>query len=226
MPSQKLCSKEVAADKESEKFDEVLAGVRAGNQADDVMEAMIKLARTEDFVEDLYDAMEPSSPLPALPSSRVKAKRCAPERSLSCLRSEPVYAARPARFTLPRGETAADWRGTFRELRRKSKDSSLAALRSELESEVGDKEASRIVTRLNELEERQLQKNFANWLEGWEECGTVTVQCKTNTTREVIFTALQVSPLIRVRLSYPPVAFYVRFPRRSSARKRAPPTRS
>ena len=226
MPSQKLCSKEVSADKESEKFDEVLAGVRAGNQADVVMEAMIKLARTEDFVEGLYDAAEPSSPLPMLPSSRGNAKRGAPERSLSCLRSEPVYAARPARFTLPRGETAADWRGTFRELRRKSKESSLAALRSELESEVGDKEASRIVTRLNELEERQLQENFANWLEGWKECGTVTVQCKTNTTREVIFTALQVSPLIRVRSSYPPVAFYVRFPRRSSARKRAPPTRS
>ena len=83
-PSQKHCRKEVPADKESEKFGEVLAGVRAGNQADDVMEAMIKLARTEDFVEDLYDAAEPSSPLPALPSSRGNAKRCAPERSLSC----------------------------------------------------------------------------------------------------------------------------------------------
>ena len=201
VPSQKHCQKEVPADKMDQKFDEVLAGVRAGNQADDVMEAMIKLARTEDFVEGLYDAMEPSSPLPALPSSRVKAKRCAPERSLSCLRSEPVYAARPARFTLPRGETAADWRGTFRELRRKSKDSSLAALRSELESEVGDKEASRIVTRLNELEERQLQENFANWLEACEECGTVTLQDDVNTTRDVIFTALGVSPFIRVRSS-------------------------
>ena len=49
------------------------------------MEAMVKLARTEDFVEDLYDAAEPSSPLPALPSSRGNAKRGAPpERSLSC----------------------------------------------------------------------------------------------------------------------------------------------
>ena len=84
VPSQKHSQKEVPADEEREKFDEVLAGVRAGNQADDVMEAMIKLARTEDFVEGLYDAVEPSSPLPVLPSSRVKAKRCAPERSLSC----------------------------------------------------------------------------------------------------------------------------------------------
>ena len=197
VPSQKHCQKEVPADEEGEKFDEVLAGVRAGNQADDVMEAMIKLARTEDFVEDLYDAMEPSSPLPELPSSRGKAKRGTPERSLSCLRSEPVYAARPARFTLPRGETAADWRGKFREYLRKSKDSSLAALRSD----VGDNEASRIMARLNELDEGKLQERFANWLEGWEECGTVTVQCKTNTTREIIFTALQVSPLIRVRSS-------------------------
>ena len=196
------------------------------------MEAMIKLARTEDFVEGLYDAAEPLSPLPALPSSRGNAMRCAPERSLSCLRSEPVYAARPARFTLPRGETAADWRGKFRELRCKSKDSSLAALRSELESEVGDKEASRIVTRLNELEERQLQKAFANWLEGWEESGTVTVQCKTNTTREVIFTALQVSPLIRARSSLLSGRVLCSFrstmrarPRRSTARRRSPRTR-
>ena len=187
------------------------------------MEAMIKLARTEDFVEDLYDAAEPSSPLPALPSSRGKAKRAAPERSLSCLRSEPVYAARPSRFTLPRGETAADWRGKFRELRRKPRDSSLTAL---LRSEVGDNEASCIMARLDEIEERQLQKDFANWLEGWEESGGVIMQDDINTTREVIFTALQVSPLIRVRSSYSPVAFYVRFPRRSSARKRAPPTRS
>ena len=109
-----------------------------------------------------------------------------------------MYAARPARYTpLPRGETAADWRGKFREYLRKSKESSLAALRSD----VGDNEASRIMARLNELDEGKLQERFANWLEGWEECGTVTVQCKTNTTREIIFTALQVSPLIRIRSS-------------------------
>ena len=48
------------------------------------MEKMIKLSRAEDHFEDLYDKMEPSSPLPALPSSRGNAKRCAPERSLSC----------------------------------------------------------------------------------------------------------------------------------------------
>ena len=135
-----------------------------------------------------------------------------------------MYAARPARYTpLPRGETAADWRGKFREYLRKSKDSSLAALRSD----VGDNEASRIMARLNELDEGKLQERFANWLEGWEECGTVTVQCKTNTTREIIFTALQVSPLIRVRSS-----LLVEFrstmrarPRRGTARMRSPRTR-
>ena len=193
------------------------------------MEAMIKLARTEDFVEDLYDAAEPSSPLPALPSSRGKAKRAAPERSLSCLRSEPVYAARPSRFTLPRGETAADWRGKFRELRRKPRDSSLTAL---LRSEVGDNEASCIMARLDEIEERQLQKDFANWLEGWEESGGVIMQDDINTTREVIFTALQVSPLIRARSSLLSGRVLCSFrstmrarPRRSTARRRSPRTR-
>ena len=83
-PSQKHCQKEVPADKRWQKFDEVLAGYGAGREANDVMAALIKLARTEDFVEDLYDAAEPSSPLPTLPSSRGNAKRAALERSLSC----------------------------------------------------------------------------------------------------------------------------------------------
>ena len=67
-----------------QKFDEVVAGYGAGHEANDVMEKMIKLSRAEDHFEDLYDAMEPPSPRPALPSSRGNAKRCAPERSLSC----------------------------------------------------------------------------------------------------------------------------------------------
>ena len=116
VPSQKHCQKEVPADEEGEKFEEVLAGVRAGNQADDVMEAMIKLARTEDLVEGLYDAAEPSSPLPALPSSRGTRWRSAPA-VVSCLRSEPVYAARPARFTLPRERDRGRLAGRARELR-------------------------------------------------------------------------------------------------------------
>ncbi len=84
-PSQKHCQKEVPADKRWQKFDEVLAGYGAGHEANDVMEKMIKLARADDHFEDLYDAMEPPSPRPALPSSRGNAKRGAPpERSLSC----------------------------------------------------------------------------------------------------------------------------------------------
>ena len=61
-----------------------MAGFGAGREANDVMAALIKLARTEDHVEDLYEKLEPSSPRPALPSSRGNAKRGAPERSLSC----------------------------------------------------------------------------------------------------------------------------------------------
>ena len=48
------------------------------------MEALCKLSRAEDWGYDLHDAMEPSSPRPALPSSRGNAKRAALERSLSC----------------------------------------------------------------------------------------------------------------------------------------------
>ena len=84
-PSQEHCQKEVPADKKDQKFDEVLAGYGAGHEANDVMEKMIKLSRAEEWFEGLYDDMEPSSPLPALPSSRGNAKRGAPpERSLSC----------------------------------------------------------------------------------------------------------------------------------------------
>ena len=85
MPSQRLCQNEVPADKRDQKFDEVLAGYGAGHEANDVMEALCKLSRAEDWGYDLYDDMEPSSPRPALPSSRGNAKRgAAPERSLSC----------------------------------------------------------------------------------------------------------------------------------------------
>lgn len=85
VPSQRLCQKEVPADKRDEKFEAVLAGALAGREANDVMEALCKLSRAEDWGYDLHDdRMEPSSPRPALPSSRGNAKRSAPERSLSC----------------------------------------------------------------------------------------------------------------------------------------------
>ena len=87
-PSQEHCQKEVPADKKDQKFDEVLAGYGAGLQANDVMEALGKLSRhsAENWSEEIYErtSAEPSSPLPALPSSRGNAKRGAPERSLSC----------------------------------------------------------------------------------------------------------------------------------------------
>ena len=80
-PSQKLCEKEGAAD-------EIVAGFLAGRQAHDVMEALGKLSRhsAENWSEEIYErtSAEPSSPLPALPSSRCNAKRAALERSLSC----------------------------------------------------------------------------------------------------------------------------------------------
>ena len=84
VPPQRLTEKEVPAEKRLEKIDEVIAGFGAGREANDVMEALCKLSRAEDWGYDLYDAMEPSSPRPALPSSRSNAKRAAPERSLSC----------------------------------------------------------------------------------------------------------------------------------------------
>ena len=122
-----------------------------------------------------------------------------------------MYAARPARYTpLPRGETAADWRGEFRKALRKCNDS----------------HGFRNKPRLHELQEARLQEDYDRWLKWREKFGVNMLLFRSSSSRGIIFNALQVSVLIRVRSSYSPVAFYVRFPRRSSARKRAPPTRS
>ena len=100
------------------------------------------------------------------------------------LRSEPVYAARPARYTpLLRGETAADWRDTFRKEWYKCNDKYEFRCNK---------------TRLIELQEATLQEDYDNWLKWREKFGVGMLLNDTSSNRHIIFTALQVSALIRV----------------------------
>ena len=115
-----------------------------------------------------------------------------------------MYAARPARYTpLPRGETAADWRDTFRKDLRKYRAKFVSCNR----------------TRLIEIQEARIQEDYDNWLRAREKFGVDMLLIRSSSSRGIIFKALQVSVLIRVRSSL------CSRPRRSTARRRSPRTR-
>ena len=119
------------------------------------------------------------------------------------LRSEPVYAARPPRYTpLLRGESAADWRETFRKAWRKCND-----------KYVFNK------PRAIELQEARLQEDYDRWLKWREKFGVNMLLFRSSSSRGIIFNALKVSVLIRVRSSLRSR------PRRSTAGRRSPRTR-
>ena len=122
-----------------------------------------------------------------------------------------MYAARPPRYTpLLRGETAADWREIFRKEWRKCNY-----------KYVFNK------PRAIELHEARLQEDYDRWLKWREKFGVNMLLFRSSSSRGIIFKALQVSALIRVRSS-----LLVEFrstmrarPRRSTARRRSPRTR-
>ena len=115
-----------------------------------------------------------------------------------------MYAAKPALYTpLLRGETAADWRGEFRKVLRKHNDSY----------------GFRTKPRLNELQEARLQEDYDRWLKWREKFGVNMLLFRSSSSRSIIFNALKVSLLIRVRSSLRSR------PRRSTAGKRSPRTR-
>ena len=119
-------------------------------------------------------------------------------------RSEPVYAATPPIYTpLPRGETAADWRGEFRKALHKCNDS----------------HGFRNKPRLHELQEARLQEDYDRWLKWREKFGVNMLLFRSSSSRGIIFNALKVSLLIRVRSSLRSR------PRRNSPGKRSPRTR-
>ena len=124
-----------------------------------------------------------------------------------------MYAARPARYTpLPRGETAADWRDTFRKQLRK----------------YNDKFVSCNKTRLIEIQEARLQEDYDRWLKCREKFGVDMLLIRSSSSRSIIFKALQVSVLIRVRSSVLSAKFRSptrAHPRRGSPRRRSPRTR-
>ena len=115
-----------------------------------------------------------------------------------------MYAATPPIYTpLLRGETAADWRGEFRKVLRKHNDSY----------------GFRTKPRLNELQEARLQEDYDRWLKWREKFGVNMLLFRSSSSRSIIFNALKVSLLIRVRSSLRSR------PRRSTAGRRSPRTR-
>ena len=96
------------------------------------------------------------------------------------------------RYTpLLRGETAADWREIFRKSWSKCND-----------KYVFNK------PRAIELHEARLQEDYEMWLEWREKFGVNKLLMDTSSNRHIIFTALQVSALIRVRSSvHSPLSF-------------------
>ena len=114
-----------------------------------------------------------------------------------------MYAATPPIYTpLPRGETAADWRGEFRKALHKCNDS----------------HGFRNKPRLHELQEARLQEDYDRWLKWREKFGVNMLLFRSSSSRGIIFEALKVSLLIRVRSSL------CSCPRRSTARRRSPQT--
>ena len=160
------------------------------------------------------EAASRTSPQPAGGSPAPFRPRHVPSctATMPSLRSEPVYAARPTRYTpLLRGETAADWRGTFRKEWRKCNG-----------KYVFNK------PRAIELHEARLQEDYDIWLEWREKFGVGMLLNDTSSNRHIIFTALQVSVLIRVRSSVLSARFPSpthAHPRRGSPRRRSPRTR-
>ena len=89
-----------------------------------------------------------------------------------------MYAATPPIYTpLPRGETAADWRGEFRKALRKHNDSY----------------GFRTKPRLRELQEARLQEDYDRWLKWREKFGVNMLLFRSSSSRGIIFKALQVS---------------------------------
>ena len=115
-----------------------------------------------------------------------------------------MYAATPPIYTpLLRGETAADWRGEFRKVLRKC----------------NDKYNFRNKPRLHELQEARLQEDYDRWLKWREKFGVNMLLIRSSSSRSIIFNAMKVSLLIRVRSSLRSR------PRRSTAGRRSPRTR-
>ena len=115
-----------------------------------------------------------------------------------------MYAARPARYTpLPRGETAADWRNTFRKDLRKYNDKCVPCNKPHL----------------IEIQEARIQEDYGRWLKWREKFGVNMLLFRSSSSRGIIFNALKVSLLIRVRSSLRSR------PRRSTAGRRSPRTR-
>ena len=123
-----------------------------------------------------------------------------------------MYAATPPIYTpLLRGETAADWRETYRKELRKLNDKYGFCKRAYLIDG-----------------STTLQEDYDTWLEWREKEGVYELLNDTNQNRHVIFTALQVSVLIRVRSSVLSAKFRSpthAHPRRGSPRRRSPRTR-
>ena len=115
-----------------------------------------------------------------------------------------MYAATPPIYTpLPRGETAADWRDTFRKDLRKYRAKFVSCNR----------------TRLIEIQEARIQEDYDRWLKCREKFGVNMLLFRSSSSRGIIFNALKVSLLIRVRSSLRSR------PRRSTAGRRSPRTR-
>ena len=127
-----------------------------------------------------------------------------------------MYAAKPALYTpLLRGETAADWRETYRKALQKIND------------KYGFCKQEYLIDGSTFL-----QEDYDNWLKWREKFGVGMLLNDTSSNRHIIFTALQVSVLIRVRSSLLSGRVLCSFrstmrarPRRSTARRRSPRTR-
>ena len=122
-----------------------------------------------------------------------------------------MYAATPPIYTpLLRGETAADWRETYRKELRKLND------------RYGFCKQKYLIDGSTFL-----QEDYDEWLKWREKEGVYELLNDTNQNRHIIFTALQVSVLIRVWSSLlGDFRSTMRArPRRSTARRRSPQTR-
>ena len=93
-----------------------------------------------------------------------------------------MYAATPPIYTpLLRGETAADWRETYRKALQKIND------------KYGFCKQEYLIDGSTFL-----QEDYDNWLKWREKFGVGMLLNDTSSSRSIIFTALQVSALIRV----------------------------
>ena len=119
-----------------------------------------------------------------------------------------MYAAKPALYTpLLRGETAADWRETYRKELQK------------INNKFGFSRHEYLIDG-----NTFLQEDYDSWIEWREKFGVDMLLIRSSSSRHIIFTALQVSLFASGRL-YSPIAYLCSCPRRGSARRRSPRTR-